>query len=191
MKKYLLAPALAALATFIWGFLYWGAPPYLPYQALQRVNDESAMALEVGKLFPASGTYLLPSPLIGSEKMQELGARGPMLEVHITKEGMSNADQAKCMALGFVHMFVVSLLLAIIMGSIKDLDHWTCVVRIATKIGLLVATCDFGNAIWWRHSLGWTCAQAFYDFVTYVVIGLVLGKFVVAKPAASTAPVAT
>ena len=50
-----------------------------------------------------------------------------------------------------------------------------------------VATCDLGNTIWWHHALRWTLAQAFYDFVLYVIAGLVLAKFVTPK---ATAPVA-
>lgn len=190
MKKYLLAPFLAALAVFFWGFLYWGAPPYLPYKALGPTQDVSETALALGKFFPASGTYLLPSPLQGADQMQELGARGPMIEVHITKEGMSAADQAKCMALGFVHMFVLSLLLIIILGTlVKAFVCAMCRVRFCAAIGLLVAVCDLGQVIWWHHSLTWTLAQAFYDFSVYTIIGLVVAKFVTPKDTAPTTPV--
>ena len=60
-------------------------------------------------MFPASGAYLLPSPLDGDDKMNELAARGPSMEVHIIKEPFTNADMGKCMALGFIHMFVTRL----------------------------------------------------------------------------------
>lgn len=48
MKKFVLAPVLAALAMFVWGFIYWGAPHHLPYKGLGTVADESATALAVG-----------------------------------------------------------------------------------------------------------------------------------------------
>lgn len=183
MKKFILAPALAALAAFFLGFIYWGLPPHLAYKALGSVPDVSATALAVGKLFPATGTYLLPSPLDGEAKMNELAARGPSVEVHLVKEPLTNADMAKSMALGFLHMFVVSLLLMMILGGLaKSFVCWTCRVKFCAAIGLLVATCDFGHVIWWHHSLGWTLAQAIYDFLTYVTIGLVLAKFVTPKP---------
>lgn len=182
MKKFVLAPALAALAIFVWGFLYWGAPHLLPYKALRTVDDPSATALALGQMFPRTGTYLVPSPVLGEAKMNELAARGPMVEVHITKEPFTNADMGKCMAVGFAHMFAVCLLLTIILGTLaKAFVCWTCRVRFCAAIGLLVATCDLGQAIWWHHSLGWTLSQAFYDFVTYVIAGLVLAKFVTPK----------
>jgi hypothetical protein len=182
MKKFLLAPALAALAVFFWGFLYWGLPPLLPYKALGSVADPSATALAIGKLFPTSGAYLIPSPLDGSEKMAELSLRGPMVEVHITKEPLTPTMQAQGMALGFVHMFAVCLLLTIILSTLaKAFVCWTCRVKFCAAIGLLVATCDLGQAIWWHHSLGWTLSQSIYDFMMYVIAGLVLAKFVTPK----------
>ena len=186
MKKFVLAPALAALAVFLWGFLYWGAPHLLPYKALGPIEDESATALAVGKMFPVSGVYLLPSPLHSMDKMEELSARGPSVEVHIRKEPWTTQDQFKCMALGYAHVFVISLLLVIILGGLeKAFVCWTCRVKFCASLGLLVATCDLGYAIWWHHSLTWTLAQAAYDWVTYVIAGLVLAKFVTPKPAAT------
>ena len=188
MKKFLLGPALAALAMFVWGFIYWGTPHHLPYQALGTVADEGATALAVGKLFPASGTYLLPSPLIGDDKMNELALRGPSVEVHIVKESFGSAEMGKLMAMGYAHVFVISLLLTIMLcGLEKAFECWTSRVKFCAALGLLVATCDLGNTIWWHHALRWTLAQAFYDFVLYVIAGLVLAKFVAPK---ATAPAA-
>jgi hypothetical protein len=188
MKKFVLAPALAALATFLLGFLYWGLPPHLAYQSLGKVDDVSATALTLGKMFPTTGTYLLPSPLDGEERMNELSARGPMVEIHISKEPFTSADTGKSMALGFLHMFVVSLLLTIILCNlVKSFECWSCRVKFCAGIGLLVATCDFGQIIWWHHSLGWTLAQALYDLLTYTVIGLVLAQFVTPKAPAPAA----
>lgn len=189
MKKFILGPALAALAIFVLGFLYWGLPPHLAYKALGSVADDSATALAIGKMFPASGAYLLPSPLLGDAKMSELAARGPMVEVHLIKEPFTTADGAKCMALGFLHMFVLCVLLSCILcGLAKSFECWTCRVKFCAALGLLVATSDLGAAIWWHHSLAWTLAQSIYDLATYVVAGLVLAKFVTPKtPAAAPA----
>lgn len=186
MKKHLLGPALAALAAFFLGFMYWGLPHHLPYKALGKVADESGTALAIGKLFPASGAYLLPSPLLGEEKMNELSLRGPSVEVHISKQSFGGAEMGKVMALGYAHMLVLSVLLSFILcGLEKSFERWTCRVKFCAAIGLLVATCDLGAAIWWHHALGWTLVQACYDFLVYLVIGLVLAKFVTPKPAAA------
>ncbi len=188
MKKFLLGPALAALATFLLGFIYWGLPPHLAYKALGSVSDVSATALAVGNMFPKTGAYLLPSPLDGEERMNELSARGPMVEVHVTKEPFTSADMGKTMALGFVHMLVLAVLLSFVLcGLEKSFVRWTCRVKFSAAIGLLVAVCDLGQVIWWHHSLGWVAARAVYDFLVFVVIGLVLAKFVTPKEPAPAA----
>ena len=189
MKKHLLGPVLAALAVFIFGFIYWGLPPHLAYKGLSSVPDVSETALAVGKLFPASGAYLLPSPLDGDEKMNALSTRGPSVEVHISKESFAGAEMGKVMALGLLHMFVVAVLLSFILcGLEKAFVCWTCRVKFCAAIGLIIATCDLGAAIWWHHALGWTLAQSAYDFLTMVILGLVLAKFVTPKaPAPETA----
>ena len=185
MKKFLLAPFLAALAVFFLGFLYWGLPPHLPYKALGTVADDSATALALGKMFPTSGAYVIPNPMGGDEKMMALAKRGPTVEVHITKEPMTEIMQVKTMVLGFAHEFVICLLLTVLLcGLEKSFERWTCRVKFMAFLGFLVAVCDLGNAIWWHHDLCWTLAQALYDFLFYIVVGLVLAKFVTPKPAA-------
>lgn len=185
MKKFVLAPVLAALAMFVWGFIYWGTPHHLPYKALGMVPDGGATAEAVGKMLPASGSYLLPSPLLGEDKMNELAKRGPLVEVHIRKESYGGAEMGKTMALGYAHVFVIAMVLVVMLcGLEKAFQRWTCRVRFCVGLGLLVAVCDLGSAIWWHHALSWTLAQAFYDLMMFTIAGLVLAKFVTPKPAA-------
>ncbi len=182
MKKFILAPLLAALAMFVWGFIYWGAPHLVPYRALSTVSDPDATALAVGKLFPSSGSYLLPSPMLGEEKMTALAKRGPSVELHLTKESFGSAEMGKVMAGGFVHVFVLAVLLSVLLcGLAKAFERWTCRVKFCAFLGFLVALCDLGQALWWHHAWGWTIAAAFYDLVLFSIAGLVLAKFVTPK----------
>jgi hypothetical protein len=184
MKKHVLGPVLAALAAFFFGFIYWGLPHHLPYKTLNTVADDSAAGLALGKLFPASGSYLVPSQLLGEARVQELAARGPTAEVHIRKEPFTGADMGKVMAAGYVHLLAVSVALSFILcGLAKSFERWTCRVKFCAALGLLVAAFELGNAIWWHHALGWTLARAVYDLLVFVIIGLVLAKFVTPKPA--------
>ncbi|MSU23810.1 MAG: hypothetical protein EXS32_08305 [Opitutus sp.] len=111
-----------------------------------------------------------------------------MVEVHITKEPFTFASMGRVMAFGFLHMFVLSVLVSFILcGLEKSFVQWTCRVKFCAALGLLVATCDLGPTIWWHHSLGWSLGQAVYDFLMYTVIGLVLAKFVTPKAPAAVA----
>jgi hypothetical protein len=185
MKKFVLAPVLAALAMFFWGFLYWSAPPLLPYKTLATVADESATALAIGKLFPSSGAYLIPSPLSGEEKMLELAKRGPSVEVHIRKESVPAMDPTVLLK-GYAQMLVIAALLTGLLCRLeKSFERWTCRVKFCAAIGLLVALGDLGQAIWWHHAWGWTLAAAVFDLVMFTIAGLVIAKFVTPKPAAA------
>ena len=185
MKKFVLAPVLAALAMFVWGFLYWGAGHHLPYQALGSVADESATALALGKLFPASGAYLIPSPLSGLEKVAELAKRGPSVEVHIRKESVPAMDPTVLLK-GYAQMLVIAALLTGLLCRLeKSFERWTCRVKFCAALGLLVAIGDLGHAIWWHHAWGWTLAAAVYDLALFTIAGLVIAKFVTPKPAAA------
>lgn len=187
MKKFVLAPFLAALAMFMWGFVYWGLPHFLPYQGLQRVADDAAVGTELNKLFPVTGAYLLPSMALGEEKAGELMKRGPIAQVIITKEGMRPMDPV-LMARGFGHMFVLALMLAIVLVRFENsFTNFASRVKFSAAIGLFVGVCHLGNAIWWHHPWGWTLATSIYDLVMFTLAGLVLAKFVAPKATAEAA----
>ena len=42
MKGILTGSALAALAMFFWGFLWWGAPHYIPYKTAMKTAPKEA-----------------------------------------------------------------------------------------------------------------------------------------------------
>lgn len=120
--------------------------------------------------------------------MAELAKRGPMVEVHIRKES-TPAIAPSVMIAGFLQMLVLAVMLAgMLCGLEKSFVRWTCRVKFCAAIGLLVAICDLGHSIWWRHAWGWTLGQAFFDLVMYTIAGLVLAKFV--TPKAEAAPAA-
>jgi hypothetical protein len=187
MKRFVLGPLLAALAMFFWGFLYWGAPHAIPYKATHTVPDDAAAMEALQKAFPVSGYYLLPSPLKGSAQMQE-GAKRGLAQVNIIKESLPAMDP-KAMALGFLHCYLVALFLTVLLTRLAPSFQCTsCRVRFAAMIGLLLALYDFGQAIWWKHPIGWVSVAAFYNFTEFVIAGLVLAKFVTPKVNPTPAP---
>lgn len=185
MKKFLLAPALAALAMFVFGAIYWMSP--LPRQALSRVADDAAAGVTLAGIFPATGTYFVPGLHLEPAKHEELLKRGPVAEVHIVREGMPMMDPV-VLAKGYLHEFVICLLLALTLEKFAPLFRcWVARVRFTAAIGLLLALNDYGQAIWWHHAIGWTTIQALYDFAAFSVAGLVLGKMLTPKAGAAAA----
>jgi hypothetical protein len=186
MKKFVLAPALAALAMFVFGFIYWGATP-LPYRVVSSAGDDFAASLALGKIFPATGTYLVPGMGTPEPRRGELLQRGPFALVHFVKEGMPEMDP-KLLAQGYAHEFMLCLLLVIMLsGAAPSFKCFSCRVKFCAVIGLVIAASNLGNTIWWHHALSWELVQGFYNFSAFVVAGVVLAFFLTPKPAAAPA----
>jgi len=176
MKKFVLAPALAALAMFIFGFLYWGVTT-LPYRVLGSTGDDSAAALALGKVFPATGTYLVPGPNTPEPLRGNLVKRGPFAVVHFVKEGTNELAPA-ALAQGYAHEFVLCFILAIMLSkAAPTFQAFSCRVRFSAMVGLVAATCGLGNVVWWHHALSWELVQGVYDVGAFVIAGAVLGIF--------------
>jgi len=184
MKKFLLAPLLAALAMFVLGAVYWMSP--FPYKVLGRVADDRAAADTLAKIFPETGTYLVPGVYLDAKTMTELYQRGPVVLVQFVKEGHPDMEPAVLVE-GYVHYFVVALLLALFLCKIQPtFVGYCCVVKATTLIGVIgaVFVC-LSNPIWWHQAWGWHLVNALYTVLAFLVGGLVLGIFFKpAKPAA-------
>lgn len=194
MKKYVLAPALAALAMFLLGFLYWGLPMSPAYKSIRHVADDDAAAQALGRIFPETGIYLVPGIHLEPTRLTELMQRGPTAEVVFVKEGR-NPMAASTFLLGYIHYFVLALLLMIMLANATPSFHcFTCRIRFAAAVGLVAAVFEFTDVIWTHHPLGYHLAVALYILLQATVAGLVLARFTMtstAEPAPAAPRAAT
>ena len=181
MKRLVLAPALAALAMFAFGAIYWMCP--FPYKVLGRVTDDAAAGAALAKIFPATGAYFVPGMYLPARQHEALATHGPIAEVHFVANGLPLLDP-KQLLLGYIHEFAICLVLTLmLLRSAPSFQGWTCRVKFCAMVGLLLALCDYGYSVWWNHSIAWETMQAVYDFLAFVVVGLVLGKLLTPKAA--------
>lgn len=182
MKRYVLAPTLAALAMFVFGAIFWMSP--FPYQVLGRVADDSAAALELAKIFPTTGHYLIPGAYLDEKIAGELMQRGPIAQVVFVKEGQA-AMAPSTLVKGYLHYFVTALLLAFFLGrSSAAIRTYGCVVASVTTIGVIAAVfIDFTDTIWWHHPWSWQFVCALYNVLAFFVGSLVLAIFFKPAPA--------
>jgi hypothetical protein len=185
MKKFVLGPALAALAMFLFGAIYWMSP--FPYKTLRSVANDSAAGLALAQLFPETGTYLVPGPNLNQKQMGELYKRGPSVEVQFVKEGHDAMEPAVFLK-GYVHYFVVSLLLAALLAkAAASLRGYCSRVSFCALVGVAgSALIDYSDPIWWHHPWAWHIACSIYAVLAFTVSGLVLAAFV--KPAIIAIP---
>ncbi len=184
MKTFALPPLLAAVAMFVLGAIYWMSP--FPYSVLGRVADDSAAAAQLSKIFPATGTYLIPGAYLDPKVAASLMEQGPSATVQFVKEGHALMAPTVMVA-GFVHYWVIALLLTFFLNHIRSTFHgYSCVVKAAAVIGVLAAgLINFSDPIWWHHPWPWHLVCAAYNVLEFIVAGLVLGIFL--KPAGTAA----
>ncbi len=116
MKRQIIGVALAAVAVYMWGFLYWGATT-IPYAAGQATNDDAAAGQALLEHFPVSGTYYLPGLYNDEETRTKLSDAGPVGFVHIQREGRPVVDTST-MRNGFLLMLATAFLISVILKGL-------------------------------------------------------------------------
>jgi hypothetical protein len=171
MKSLILRSLLAAIALYFWGFIYF-AISGVPNKFLGQTDDIGPM---LDTALPASGTYFIPNHE-EEEKAMELMKRGPVATIHYHKGGVTPMG-AKTMVGGFFHGWVVCLVLALLIRCFAADKPLGARLIFALLVGLAGAVMTrLGDAIWWHYPLGWQLSNIFYHLVSFVLIGLVLGK---------------
>lgn len=172
MKTYLVGPLLAALAMFVWGFLYYGISSF-PYQPLGAAGD---VGPALDELFPASGVYLVPDPRGEPDVVQSQMQRGPMVTVHIRKGEGKTMDPAMMLG-GFVHEFLSCALMAMLLvrSAARNYVGRVCFVVI---VGILITVFGHGGqAIWWQQDWSWHLRGMLYETIGWAFAGLILARF--------------
>lgn len=177
MKRLILGSLLAAVIVFIWGFLYWNILPFRNSATLP-VPDEAALtqALEA---FPETGTYQIPD-LRTSESEEAMTAKlsqGPSALILFRKEGVNWADP-KIFIGGFLHMLITALLIGLLLRR-TGLATFGARFGLVFLAGLAAAIfANLGEPIWYYQPWGWHILQFGYDLTVWIIIGLVMAKFV-------------
>ncbi len=185
MKTFVIAPALAALALFVFGAIYWMSP--FPYVTLTPVGDNTAAATALAQIFPTTGTYLIPGPDVADrELLTELHRRGPLARVQFIKEGREPMDPAIFFK-GYLHYFAVCVAFVLLIRAAGPLSR-RGIIRLTTLAGLTagIFAC-LSDPIWWGYPWSWHLVMAVYILLGSALAGLVLGPFLRSRPAPATA----
>jgi hypothetical protein len=167
VNKSISAVFITAAVLLIFGFLYWAVNP-LPYTSLNQVKSEGINQIAVAKLFPESGTYLVPSP---GPKSQERLKKGPAILLSI--DHTPNAEGAPLdLFIGFLHNLASAFLLALIIGKSKGNGERMKVVIIS---GVLATVLINGSeVIWWFQPLNWVAYHELYYILYFSIAGALL-----------------
>ena len=178
----LLGVIIAAIATFLWGFLFWGAST-LSYASWSATEDDAKTQAVLTELFPNPGYYSVPSL---AQHTPEAFARllddgGVWATVNMDYTPPQSGDPTTLM-LGFAHGVVVIFLLALLIMHSKSNR-----LRNALLAGLMAAVfSNVGDVIWWNYPLNWKLTIFVYDLGFWLIGGFVLSFFMRAQDAPPT-----
>jgi hypothetical protein len=176
MKGRVVSVLLAAVAVYVFGFLYWGLSPF-PYMAWKQPPDEAAARQALRQHFPVSGTYYLPSRASLPAEREPMFKQGPVGFVHIDVDGRPMHD-VSIMIRGFILTVMICALIATILSRVAPaLPDYTARVGFITLLGATASLLhDGGDTVWWALPEGWQAAKAAYNVGAWIVAGLVLAR---------------
>lgn len=179
MKRTALGVIIAAIVLFAWGFLYWGFGPYRT-MIWKQSTDDIAAGKALLEYFPQNGTYFVPSFNRDEETAQTLYEAGPVAFVHMLSISGSSMADFSLMINGFILNLVVIVLIAVLLRQVcAALPTYIDRVKFVALAGLTAAVfINCGDAVWWQIDWSWKLYQAFYSFSAWLIIGLILAKFI-------------
>jgi len=177
MKPILTGGLLAAVAVFVWGFLYWSLSG-ISTRVMHPVPDELSLAQKLAEVLPQSGAYLMPFPAnTSTEEFVKRMASGPLVQILYSREG-GDPLQASVFAFGFLHMLASALVMAV---ALRLAAPPTYGARLQLVVVAGLAGSVFGNLgrpIWWHQPWDFHLMNFAYEITSWTVAGLVLARFV-------------
>lgn len=178
MVKLAVGVILAAVAMFLWGFLYWGSGLIDPFSHMTAEN-ETAIGDTLKANLPADGVYFVPEPKRGTpEEWQQRMSTGPVAMINFRAGG--TAPMTTTMGLGFVHMLATATILAVLLRMLLPVaPTYLDRLRFAALIGVLGAVeANLGQPIWWHWPWSHALIGTGYALGSYIIAGAVLAYFV-------------
>jgi len=176
MKKLWIGATLAAVALFVWGFIFWALLP-TPWLVLRGAPDEVALASSVAQALPGPGVYVLPHPH-GSDEAEAArrAVEGPILQI-ILSAGRDPMSPAMFLG-GFLHMWISALLMGWLLMRFAPAGYRGALLCAAGMAGAAAVWGNLGKPIWYAQPWGFHLLNAVYDFTGWVLAGAVLARFV-------------
>jgi len=175
MVRALIGAVAAAVAMFIIGFIFFGTGMERlvigSLDNMQAATVQQAMAANI----PSSGTYIVPN--MTTPEQTVMYGNGPIAIIHYDTKGSPAADPAT-MIEGFVHMLVVTLLMAFglrrLVQYIPDFREQLQLVGAAVLAAAIFMR--IGDAIWMHYSWSFSIYGFINDVVSLFVAGAIILK---------------
>jgi hypothetical protein len=186
MVRALIGAVAAAVAMFVIGFIFFATP--LHNLAVGKLDDTRAAAVQqsLNANVQRTGTYFVPDS--DTPQQSVMYGTGGVATIHYNSGGFAASDTTS-MAGGFVHMLIVTLLMAA--GLLTLVSY---VPDFAVQVKLLVlgsigaaAFMRLGEPVWYHHDWGHAIYMFVADSISLIVAGIVILKLLPRASSAATA----
>jgi len=171
----LVGSVAAAAALFILGFIFFASG--IQNVAIRDVDNNQAAAVRqaLASNLPLTGTYSVPDD--STPEQTVMYGQGPIATIHYNTKGFAVGDAGTLIG-GFLHMFVVALLMAAGLLTIsRYVASWGERVRLLLlgTIGAAVFI-HLREPIWFHHDWTYAIYVLVADVVSLTVAGLIILK---------------
>ena len=176
MVRVILGAAVAAVAMFIIGFIFFATP--LARLGVASIDDAQAAAVQqaLAANLPRTGTYTIPGN--DTPAQTNMFSQGPIATVHYNTHGFAAVD-TQSLAMGLAFNFIVALLIgAALFGIDKRVPDLGSRARVAVIIAVAAAAfTHLGEPIYWHHDWGHFIYLFVADSLMLAAAGLILAWF--------------
>jgi hypothetical protein len=184
--KILIATLVAALVSFVWGFLSWAI---LPWHQASKFTNETAVAEVLKANAPAHDLYIIPwSPHGDQAAMDEAmkrSAAGPFF-YGVVRPGTAEVSMPRPMMLSFVRGWIAALVLLLVLMKCRNFGSR---IGLCLLVGLLIGL-NAQAPMWiWMETPGNHTLKLIADgLIEVLLVGSVLSFFL--KPPKQPTPAA-
>ena len=184
MVRVIIGSAVAAIAMFIVGFIFFG-PVGLSRLATVNLDDVQAATVRqtLSANLPRTGTYFVPDPERSPQQTVMYG-QGPIATIHYNTDGFA-ANSSTSLAGGLVFNFIVALLIGLaLIGIDRRVPDFASRARVAVIIAVAAAGyTHLGEPIYYHHDWAHFIYLFVADSAALAAAGLVVAWFLPAPRA--------
>lgn len=177
MLRVLIGSLASAVVMFLIGFIAYGTP--LMRLGYARTTDAVQIDVQTAlKALPGTGTYVIPSG--DSAATTAAFANGPVATINYNAGGFAMVDP-QVMLTGFIHMFIVALLLGMTLWGVRGrVPDFASRARLVIGMALVaVVFIDLSEPIWFHHDWRNALYVAAVNFISLCAAGCILARWFV------------
>lgn len=188
MKAIAVGALIAAMAMYVWSFVFWSVLPQPQQVAGRAARDEAALRGVLRDALPEAGVYFVPhfDPQ-DTDGFAQRHLEGPLATIHFQPQGQAPL-RFTVLATGFLHFFACALGMGGLLRLFAGARGYLLRVVFVAAVGLLGAvSAHLAAPIWFLQPWPFHLLNTAYMAGEWLIAGLVLAAFIKA-PLAAPAP---